>query len=201
MALAAITLTACFNPTYQEGRPCTGGEHCPGDLVCNPSTLTCLADVLTIDAAVPIDAVPVDAAIDAPPLPLPCVEGDRQGVDPATGNCYVVIEQNNTWANAQLLCENAGPGLHGASITSAAENAFIQSLVQGTDHWIGGNDIANENAFEWTSGELFSFTNWSGGEPNNSNNEDCIFYIGRMGGIWNDLPCGTADSALCERQL
>ncbi len=197
MALAAVTLTACFNPTYQEGRPCSDSERCPGDLICNPSTLTC-SDV-AFDAAVPIDAtIPVDAAIDAPPVP--CVEGDLQGVDPATGNCYVVIEQNNNWTNAQLLCENAGLGLRGASITSAAENAFIQSLVQVGNHWIGGNDIAVESAFEWTSGELFAFTNWRGGEPNNASNEDCILYVGAMGGVWDDRGCGAADSVLCERQ-
>ncbi len=61
---------------------------------------------------------------------------------------------------------------HLATLTSAAENAFIVtnlSSALGTSntygYWFGlfGNDAST---YQWVTGEPFSFTNWNAGEPN-----------------------------------
>ena len=84
----------------------------------------------------------------------------------------------NTWAAASASAAAStfgGVNGHLATITSAAENTFLTTLVptgltgfQGA--WLGGN------AFGWLvgpeAGTLFStpgtYTNWGGAEPNNS---------------------------------
>ena len=77
-----------------------------------------------------------------------------------------------------------------ATITSAAENAFVASLVAaaGTDAWLGGNDRDNEGTWIWAAtGEAFTYINWASGEPNDSGwwGEDYIeMYVN---GTWNDL--------------
>jgi hypothetical protein len=47
-------------------------------------------------------------------------------------------------------------------------------------------DEVVEGTWRWVTGEPFTWANWKGGEPNNSNNEDYIQFVG--GGKWNDLP-------------
>jgi hypothetical protein len=73
-----------------------------------------------------------------------------------------------------------------ASLTSSAEDAFVQSLlpyecqydVYGhpcTPYWIGAYQDRNapdyvepSGGWRWSSGETFAYSNWSPGEPNNS---------------------------------
>ncbi|NEN23197.1 T9SS type A sorting domain-containing protein [Cryomorpha ignava] len=75
--------------------------------------------------------------------------------------------QSGTYDEAQADAEsNLG---YVASITSAEENAWLMANgVQGGDN-IGGSDTAEEGTWVWASGEPFSYSNWSPGEPNNGN--------------------------------
>lgn len=41
-----------------------------------------------------------------------------------------------------------------------------------------------------------AYTNWNGGEPNDSNGEDCTEMY--SGGAWNDIGCGDAHVGVCE---
>lgn len=112
-----------------------------------------------------------------------------------------------TWDQANISAQSMshdGETGYLASITSAAEQAFLNILnhayaVASPFHnsyyvtaWIGANDVATEGAWEWTSGEAFSYTNWSGGEPNNYLNEDHV-QGWWSGDRWNDCrgTCGT----------
>ena len=66
--------------------------------------------------------------------------------------------------------------------------------------WIGISDETTEGEFTYESnGKKIGYKNWSGGEPNNSgNNEDCV--MGGWGyGKWNDINCGSKYSFVCEK--
>lgn len=83
---------------------------------------------------------------------------------------YVVVEQSVTWTAARDAA--AATGGHLVTLTTAAEDAFVRSLIDPRDYWIGLTDEAVEGTFEWVTGEAFSFTNWQIGEPNNNDNQD-----------------------------
>lgn len=111
-----------------------------------------------------------------------------------------------TWAAAQAAAESQGGYL--ATLTSAAENDFVfealvndgsfwtQSPSFSTGPWIGGLQPAGSpepaGGWEWVNGEgplAGGYTNWRGGEPNNSPaNEDRILFFGSTGPFngWND---------------
>ena len=103
------------------------------------------------------------------------------------GHTYRVVAKSSliSWDSANAAAAAAGGYL--ATITSAAENAFVFSLIDDpaywtqsiNDHgpWIGGYQPAGssepDGGWRWvtrtgvTAPEAFSFTNWESGEPNN----------------------------------
>lgn len=79
-----------------------------------------------------------------------------------------------------------------ATVTSAGEQNFIHNSVSNITAWIGGNDRASEGTFRWINGpeagQLFSYTFWAGGEPNNCcNGEDDVVINWGGDGSWNDI--------------
>jgi hypothetical protein len=108
----------------------------------------------------------------------------------------VVLAEGATWTSAKLAADSAGWYL--ATIGSAMENDFIKTLLDSTlrnrsHFWLGGTDQVKEGEFKWIDGSPFSFTNWAGGEPNNSTasgmDEDFIAMDLRSGvWAWNDAP-------------
>ena len=95
---------------------------------------------------------------------------------------------------------------HLANITSAFENAFINSLVTTNTVWIGASDEEVDGNWKWLGGAeadmVFyvgnvggaavgsSYTNWNTNEPNNfGGNEDYMEY--RANDVWNDQQSGT----------
>jgi hypothetical protein len=149
------------------------------------------APVGVSDARSAVDASTVDAR--------PCVEGDMQAVDPATGTCFTAhIGTRVPWATARAACQAIGADL--ATVTSAAENAFLTTLLGANEAFLGGNDLALEGTFRWVDDTLLTYTNWrinepeSPNEPNNGNGnyqEDCIVLQGQLGGVWDDRPCAS----------
>jgi hypothetical protein len=104
-----------------------------------------------------------------------------------------------------------------ASITSAAENAFVFGLVSddkfwywspfgdSVGPWLGGfqYDKLDEPAghWAWASGDPWGYTNWASGEPNNGwGAEDYLFFQGAhtsKAPTWNDAEgtnLGTVES-------
>ena len=97
------------------------------------------------------------------------------------GHSYYRSTGSMTWTNAKAACEAMGG--HLVTVTTAAENNFIFNLWP--SGWIGLTDEAVEGQWRWVTGEPYSYYSWNPGEPNNSNNEDYIQFVG--GGRWNDL--------------
>jgi len=98
------------------------------------------------------------------------------------GHSYYRSTGSMTWTDARQACANMGGYL--VTVTSAAENNFIFGLWP--SGWIGLTDEVVEGQWRWVTGEPYSYSSWNPGEPNNSNNEDYVQFVG--GGKWNDLP-------------
>lgn len=119
--------------------------------------------------------------------------------DASTFHCYRVVTTSAAWIGAQADCVAWGgaPGLGNlAVVTSAAESSFIGGMIT-EKAWIGGTDSAQEGTWTWIDAEPWAFTAWEPGEPNNGNNEDCA--IMKVGGKWDDHPCGNGYHYVCER--
>lgn len=101
---------------------------------------------------------------------------------------------SQTGNDAQIWAQNYGASL--ISLQSATENACIVSELNtngfGGVIWIGFNDVANEGSHVWYDQSPIVYTNWNGGEPNNSGNEDCVQIY--PDGKWNDLKCSWGGS-------
>ena len=106
------------------------------------------------------------------------------------GHYYRQTTLNGTWQAAESEAQLAGG--HLATIRNVGEaNWLLLTFGVATSKWVGLTDIATEGVWVWSSGEPVTYTNWSGGEPNNAGgNEDavCIGECSPMG--WNDAQLG-----------
>lgn len=129
------------------------------------------------------------------------------------GHYYETVVTNGpiSWSAASLTATNRGGYL--ATITSSSENAFVFALAKAdTDLWLqsGGNwwgpwlggvqpagSPEPSGGWQWITGEPFTYSNWSPGQPNNSGgNENRVEFGGQstIAGTWNDA--GDTTSAL-----
>lgn len=83
------------------------------------------------------------------------------------GSYYKVYYEAISWTYANYICNSLGG--HLATITSREEQDFIESLNPGKT-WIGASKKEDGTWGAWVTGEDWSYTNWSDGEPNNSSN-------------------------------
>ena len=120
----------------------------------------------------------------------------------------VAVPEGINWHDAQAAAEAAGG--HLATPTSAAENAFIFSLVDSAEFWVefpsngwalgpwlGGLQPPGSpepaGGWLWVTGEAWSYTNWHAGQPNNdpSENQDRLHFANsgypNRRATWNDL--------------
>lgn len=118
----------------------------------------------------------------------------------------VVIDAGADQAAAEAAAAAAGG--HLISITSPAEQAFIESVLFHTNsptggYWMGlervgtgGSGVADD--FRWSTGESLTFENFAGGEPNAYLNmedagqiywsADMVDDVNQRRGGWNDVP-------------
>lgn len=93
----------------------------------------------------------------------------------------VVASEGITWTDARAATLALGGNWDLATITSAAEESFVTSLLSAnppsrSHFWLGASDTAVEGSYVWVTGESFSYTNWWSAEPNNVGNEDFLAY-------------------------
>lgn len=111
------------------------------------------------------------------------------------GNKYFCSLKTATWPNAKVLCENVGGQL--CVMQSPDENAFVASKLMGVTAYIGLHDSNVEGFFEWIDGTPLSFTNWSAGQPNNSNgDQDYVELL--PDGTWNDQYTTSLREYICK---
>ena len=101
------------------------------------------------------------------------------------GHQYAYIPCYLTFDEAIEFCEELGG--HLATIGSAQENAWVHSVMQGSDMWLGGTDLETEGEFKWITGEPFEYSNWAPGEPNNVGEGGQHYAQMYLYGTWNDV--------------
>ncbi|MFN8022048.1 MAG: lectin-like protein [Acidimicrobiales bacterium] len=131
------------------------------------------------------------------------------------GHLYLAVATPSNWATAaaaaQATVVNGMTG-HLATITSAAEGAFVLALT--TDNlWLGGSDAALEGDWRWVSGPETGTPFWSGNytgsavggayttwrtwEPNDNFGQDCLRRVSGSAD-WDDGTCTTLYSYVIE---
>jgi len=112
------------------------------------------------------------------------------------GHMYeVILAQNISWTAARTAATALGPGWDLASITSQAEQDFIETLVVDDssdtleEYWLGGwqnpDTYPHDSNWHWVSGEAWSYTHWGAGEPNYVG-EYYLAIDDRYSWAWND---------------
>ncbi len=130
-----------------------------------------------------------------------------------TGHYYDAIYEGPyswiTWDNANTMAQSMSHnGVQGylATVTSQGENDFIINNLGGphllNNFWLGGFQPPNSQEpggnWQWVTGETWSYTNWYGGEPNNTYGGECgvlpagspedrLHFFWEVG-EWNDFP-------------
>jgi hypothetical protein len=136
--------------------------------------------------------------------PLDYVEGEFRD-QPGVRFCYRLEETASNWAGARDACREEGAEL--ASIHSADEVAFLFQLcmnVDGTNCWVGGNDIAVEGQWRWTDGTTWGdFDFWCCQEPDDAGGQDCmmIWQNWEGGGPGSDDTCSIPHPYFCKTVL
>jgi hypothetical protein len=115
--------------------------------------------------------------------------------DGGNGHWYRFVATQTDWSSAMSAASAVGG--HGATILSAQENAFVNSLVAsplGEGVLLGGRgtsgDCANPLGYAWITGEPMVFWAWNGGEPSGfpSYTECCVVLAHWNPSLWNDIP-------------
>ncbi len=119
------------------------------------------------------------------------VGANFHGYELISGSTWTWTQARDAAAARTIVVDGVTYTGHLVTITSAAENEFIRTNFSCTmNPWIGAYqyDKAVEPAghWRWVTDEVWSYTNWNSGEPNNSGGaeEYAQFY---NTGFWNDL--------------
>lgn len=108
------------------------------------------------------------------------------------GSKYSLYEDILNWDQAKIQAEKLGG--HLATITSKGEQDAIASLISKGSrggYFLGATDKQSKGNFKWVTGEVFEFSNWANGEPNNDGGIEDSLEISRTNYVWNDIPNNT----------
>jgi hypothetical protein len=150
-------------------------------------------------------AMTLAAAVAAPVITAGVCEAARVSFPASsggTGNAYeVFVDTAINHDDARDAASAAGG--HLVTITSSAEQSFVESLLSGANsptgsYWLGFDRAGSSNAFTWETGEAFGFENFAPTETNNFQGiEDAgqIYWsrvpgddVANRKGTWNDAP-------------
>lgn len=102
---------------------------------------------------------------------------------------YFLIDDTMTWNDA--LVKSTELGGHLVTITDEKEQEIVNSLLESGKrnfYWAGGNDVGSEGQWRWVTGEPFDYARWSGGSPDNWNDDENVLgCVKNYNGEWNDF--------------
>ena len=115
------------------------------------------------------------------------------------GNSLYTIVDGPSWTQAENEAKRLGGNL--VTINDSTENSWLTNKFEDglQRFYIGLNDKKENQAYEWSSGQSSSYTNWFPyGEPNGTFSADVVELVpneaqGRFKGGWNDLPDNSWD--------
>jgi cysteine-rich repeat protein len=186
---------ACGNGMIESGEDCEDGNADATDFCVDCKLAACgdgavLANIEDCDDGNTIDGDGCNAN---------CLDCGPGGVtNPENGHCYSVVATPTDWNTAGGDCLAKGGYL--ATISDAAENAFVQALIPSPDdHWIGLADFSADNYFWEDSFRLGAFTNFdmANGEPSTAAADEVV----AMGqdGLWDVQSEANAHPYICEK--
>lgn len=144
----------------------------------------------------PEEPAPSEEPPEEPPPPSPCPDGIANG--PGT-TCYFVSTEALAWPAARTACQTWGGDL--VIMDAPFEDAFVASLTD-ESVWIGGSDIAADNAFTWVDGRALPgapIGNWGPAQPDSFPGQDCIEKRQEQFERWYDRPCDAPFRFVCEK--
>jgi len=123
---------------------------------------------------------------------------DSRSYYSGNGHYYnaVSVPDGITWTDAKKAAESStylGMSGHLATITSQGENDFVYNNlgITPSDYWLGAfqpdGSQEPDGGWKWVTGELWDYTNWESGEPNDAGSEDALQFDGFTStDKWND---------------
>lgn len=107
---------------------------------------------------------------------------------------FVSSGRKTNFDGAKALCALIQASV--ATPRNGEENSVLQNVAKDIAY-LGITDKRIENRFEDLTGSRVHYTNWNGGEPNNTGlKEHCVVLL--LDGKWNDVPCDDTFLAVCE---
>lgn len=162
----------------------------------------------TGDAPVAMDAADAtgdaDAGRDAASIP------DGAYVWAGNGHGYIVVTHDGGIGWDVAKQEAIAIGGHLATIGSAAENQFVSAMANTYDRawdmsggpYLGGSQsvgaVEPDGGWSWVTGEPWTYSDWSSGEPSGGFQEDFLQIYVRFSTNWNDIPSGASNSFVVE---
>ncbi|XP_071137577.1 perlucin-like protein [Mytilus edulis] len=127
-----------------------------------------------------------------------CKKGWKEYKD----HCYKYQNDKKSWRMAEKQCRTMEAYL--VKIEDVSEHNWIVQNIKGGNIgsiWIGASDAGKQD-WRWAfdlSKVTYSFFN--PGQPDNGGNvEGCLELRSELGYKWNDFPCSSTNSYVCESQ-
>ncbi|XP_031746381.1 FRAS1-related extracellular matrix protein 1 isoform X2 [Xenopus tropicalis] len=118
------------------------------------------------------------------------------------GYCYILInDQKATWITAARACREQ----HFATLVdvfSKEQMEWLWNFSGRKSFWIGLNDRVRNGNWEWSKGEMVTFTNWKRGSPRSSHKgKNCV--LAQKRGKWQAKDCkkGKGHYYICSKKL
>ncbi|XP_023597291.1 C-type lectin domain family 4 member D isoform X1 [Trichechus manatus latirostris] len=116
-------------------------------------------------------------------------------------NCYIILNDNKTWAESVRNCTGMGANLVTIS-TEAEQNFIIQFLNTQFSYFLGLTNQNSEGQWQWLDRTPFNpdMVFWHKGEPNNHQEERCAVIVNEKDKWgWNNIPCQFETNRICKK--
>ncbi|XP_076070873.1 perlucin-like protein [Mytilus galloprovincialis] len=114
-------------------------------------------------------------------------------------HCYNFITTKLPWNEAEWACRKLGGYL--VKVNDETENNWLKQQAIGVnDHiWLGAADFTEGDWIWVVDFSNVTYTDWRSGQPSNwGGKEDCMHLDKPFRYEWNDAPCSSHMSYICE---